>query len=890
VIPVPSPEPIRRSARAFGFLLLLALPATASAQMQSPEAFFGHAMGADRTLAHWDDLHAYYLHLEQESDRIQVVEMGPATWGSPFLALFISSPENLARLDELQAFNATLSDPRGRSEAEIQQAIREGVAVVTQTFGLHANEVAAKHAAAEMAWELVSRSDEEVLRILDNTLSIFIPSLNPEGAIMITEWYRETVGTPYEGAAMPWLYHPYTGHNNNRDAFMQNTIESVYAGRLIFRDWIPQAFIDHHEMGGTTARFYIPPYAEPIRPDGDPLAWWEMAWYGNHMAVRMDQKGYQGITNYSLFSGWGHFSWHWITPFHNIAGMLTEGARTGRLATPVYIHGDQLEGGRRGLEVYEPQVNFPNPWPGGWWRVRDIVELQVESGMATLDLAAQNRERVLLNAYTKASRQTERGRRAEPVSFGPEGPVAGFVISADQHDILTARKMIHRLLMQGIEVQEATEPFQHEGRAYPAGSWYVTMAQPKRGVIRWLLAPNVYPDNRFTRDRDGNPIRPYDLSTHTMAEFMGVRVDLARTHADGPFRRVPGELADDRRTSFPPGEVEAGAAGFRIDGRLNHAFLAVNALFDAGVAVQRIDDPGAANGAGAVRAGDFAVTADAPRDVLERVAAETGVDFLPLEALTAQGHRPVERQRVGIYHRYYTGSMDEGWTRLMMEDFGFPFDSILDAGMTRQNLDANYDVVILANDQLQLLLGPEEPPFSLGSNYPARYRSGFGEDGAAALDAWVRGGGTLITFAEAGDLPIRHFGLPIQNVLEGLPATEFWAPGTTLRTRTDTTHPAAYGMPEDPLVLFGIQQGDNQAYRILMHDDNHRVQPVVTFIDRDIMQSGWLEGEEHLAGRYGMVVVEHGEGRVVLIGFRPQHRGQTHGTLKFFFNSLVSWP
>jgi len=869
---------------------LLAAPGLSAQQVQSPEEFFGHAMGADRELAHWDELVEYYRHLDQESERLQVKEMGPSTLGNPFIVLFVSSPENLARLDEIQELNRVLADPRGRTEGEVEGAIRDGVAIVTQTFGLHSNEVAATQTAAELAWDMVTRDDAEMAEILENTLSILFPSLNPDGTGLITDWYRQTVGTEYEGSPMPWLYHPYIGHNNNRDAFMQNTIESIYAGRLIFRDWLPQAFIDHHEMGGSSARFYIPPYAEPIRPDGDPLVWWEMQWYGGHMGTRADQEGIQGVTNYSMFSGWGHFGFHWITPFHNIAGMLTESARTGRLATPVYLDPDQLQGGARQLEVYEPQVNFPNPWPGGWWRVSDIVRQQKLSAIAALEVAARNREQVLLNAHLKATRQTERGERAEPVTYGPEGPVAGFVIPADQHDPLTARKMIHRLLLQGIEVQEVNQPFEHEGRVYDEGSWYVTMAQPKRGVIRWLLASNIYPDNRFTRDRDGNPIRPYDLSTHTMAEFMGVGVDRVRTHPDAPSSPVEWVLEDVRGMPVEPGEVTPGVYGYRVDGRMNHAFRAVNHLFDEGVPVRRVDAPGASG----LRAGDFLVGPDAPEALLQEAAGITGVDFQPLE-VEVEGDpgtatREVTRKRVGMYHRYYTGNMDEGWTRMMLEDFGFPYDSLLDPAMTEENLRANYDVVILPNDGLQTMLGRDEPPYGLGQNIPPEYRSGFGEEGARGLDAFVRGGGTLVTFSAAGDLPMEKLEVPVRNVLSGLSSSEFWAPGPTLRTRVDTSHPVAYGMPEEALVLHGFQGGNSQVYEAPIHDHNERVTPVVTFIERDILQSGWLVGEEHIAGKSGLMVVEHGEGKVVMVGFRPQHRGQTHGTLKFLFNSLLSWP
>src|SRR3990172_5584570 len=260
--------------------LALALPmvtarvAIAQAQQfTSPEQFFGFQMGADRKLARWDKLVEYYQLLDRESDRIQVVDMGKTTMGNPFLVLFISSPANLALLEEFRQMNAKLADPRGVSEGEIQRIVAEGKAVVVQSFGLHSSEVAASQTAAELMYDLVRRTDEETRRIMDNTIAIMIPFFNPDGEILVTDWYNKYVGTEYEGVGLNVLYHKYVGHDNNRDAFMTNMVESQYAAQILFRDWVPQAYVDHHQMGPYGARIYVPPYADPIRPESDPPAW-----------------------------------------------------------------------------------------------------------------------------------------------------------------------------------------------------------------------------------------------------------------------------------------------------------------------------------------------------------------------------------------------------------------------------------------------------------------------------------------------------------------------------------------------------------------------------------------------------------------------------------------
>ena len=307
--------------------------------MPSPEQFFGYQMGADRKLANWDKLLEYYQTLAKSRGQHAAGRAGKSSENRPYIALFISSPANLAKLDRLKQLNARLADPRGLSEAEAQKIVAEARAVVIQSFALHSSEVAAAQTAAEYVYDSITRKDEEAQRMLDNVISIVVPSINPDGTQMIADWYMEHVGTPYEAAGLPWLYQKYSGHDNNRDGFALNLPESQNLARLMYRDWMPQAYVDHHQMGGGNARLYIPPYAEPIRPDGDPLVWREIAWWGAQMGNRLEAAGKTGVIGNAIYSGWGHMGFHWITPFHNIAGMLTESA-SARLATPMFIHPD----------------------------------------------------------------------------------------------------------------------------------------------------------------------------------------------------------------------------------------------------------------------------------------------------------------------------------------------------------------------------------------------------------------------------------------------------------------------------------------------------------------------------------------------------------------------
>ena len=573
----------RRSHRLASVLMVLALsisstPAligqTTPAALPTPEQFFGFQMGADRKLANWDKLLAYYQTLAKSSNKMKLVELGKSSEGRPYVAIFISSPANIAKLEHYRQIAVKLADPRGISEAEAKKLIAEGKAVTIQSFALHSSEVAASQAAAEFVYDSITRTDEEAVRNLDNVISIVMPSINPDGTQMIADWYMKYVGTPNEAASLPWLYQKYAGHDNNRDGFALNLPESRHLGQLMYRDWPPQAYMDHHQMGSNNARLFIPPYAEPIRPDGDPLVWREITWYGGHMGTKLESAGKTGVIGAAIYSGWGHMGFHWITPFHNIAGMLNESA-SARLATPMFVHPDQLRGGTRGLPEYEPQTTMPSLWPGGWWRVRDIVENQKIVAWSIVDLAARNREMVLSNMYLKSdapdrARQDRRGEgvrdrhrsarsadREEACEL-PDG--LGHRGAAGEVAVLGRRPRLRSGLVRRDDGAAEAGP-----GAVGAGPHLLSRTTPTRATAQ------------------GNPIRPYDMSTDTFGEFMGVRsdpigepftADLAKLTAPITFRGQRGGERTERLRARRPAErqlprrVPAARAGRRSAARV----------------------------------------------------------------------------------------------------------------------------------------------------------------------------------------------------------------------------------------------------------------------------------------------------------------------------------
>ena len=848
----------------------------AQTAITSPEKFFGFQLGADRKMARWDKIVDYYGVIEKESGgRMKVVNMGPTENGVPFLMVIITSAKNMADIDNIKKNNLTLVHPENTPEAEIRKIIATGKVLIVQSMSMHATEIGGTQMAPELAYDMLNRTDEDTKRILDNVVLIEVPCFNPDGEIMVTDWYNKTLGTPYEGSNYPSLYAKYIGHDDNRDALLTSMRESQYMAKLLFTDWRPEVYVDHHHQGSYGARISLPPYAEPTRPYGDPLMWREIAWYGAQMALKETENGYTGAINNAIYSGWGHFGFHWITPFHNIDGMLTESA-SAKLATPLYVLPEELQGGARNLPKYEEETIFPDPWPGGWWHLRDIVNMQKTAAWAAMDIAARNRETVLYNAWQKAKNQTARGAAAT---------LNEYVIPANQWDPVTVNFLIQKLLVQGIDIQKTDKPFTTpDGHFYEAGTYIIPLAQPKMGLIRNLLDRNFFPDNDWTRDKNGDPIRPYDLSTDALNEFMGVRVD----HVAGP---LPVEAKMIMAAPLVPGNVTPGKAGYTLSAKLDASYKAVNQLQAKGITVSRIDV--AAPG---LTQGDFLVTGGAGAD-LKTVAAATGVDFSPVAAVPATGTHALKRLHIGLYQRYGGGNVDEGWTRWLLEQFGYDSVSLFDPELKKGDLNAKFDVIIFPDDSTATLTG--EPAAAgvgggrgggggeggVGGALPPEYRTGFGEDGVAKLREFVNNGGTIITLGQASNFAMDKLGVRARNVLQGVTTKQFWCPGSTLHVDVDASNPLAYGMPKEALALY--LSGD-PVFQIQANNANEKYTSIVTYGKRDILESGWLVGETNITGKSAMIAAEMGKGKVVLVGFRTQHRAQTYGTFKLLFNSLVN--
>jgi hypothetical protein len=502
------------------------------------------------------------------------------------------------------------------------------------------------------------------------------------------------------------------------------------------------------------------------------------------------------------------------------------------------------------------------------------VEQQKISAMATLEIAANLKKTILKNMYVKAKRNIDLGELEAPHAF---------IVPNAQHDPLTALKMLDILNLAGVEIHRAKEELNIKGSIYPAGTHIIFSAQPLRSYIKTLLERTYYPDNDWTRGKDGSPLRPYDMTTYTLAEFMGVNIVQMDEEVQGTFKKL-------ERIESPEGKVLGESRhGYVIDCKYLDSVTAAVRLIKKGYSVKRIDEVITIGGE-TFQPGAFLIPIqDNLAKDLSEIAQSLHLPIFPLkEECVAKTHE-VKPPKIGMYQRYWGGNMDEGWTRWVLEKFEMPYTTVRDNEVKDEKLRENYDVLILPSDNKIMITGENREEYyrnrgRVVPHYPPEYESGIGKEGVENLKKFVEEGGTLIALNTACDFVIDGFKLPIKNVLADLKPKEFYCPGSTLKTYIDNGSSTAYGMPSEGVIVFW----NSPAFTIIPTANNEDYKIIVRYPDERMLQSGWLIGEKHLRRRAAMIDAKQGEGRLILIGFRPQLRAQTHGTFKLLFNALVN--
>lgn len=824
----------------------------------SPERILEHSMGEAGWLPDWNEIVRYFQELEAASPRVNVEVLGESTNGRPYIVVAVSAPENLQpNARELNRdLLGRLWDARGADEASVESVLEEAKSVALILATQHSTEIGAALMTLQLAYELASSEDPATLDILQNTISLLIPSHNPDGVQLIHDWYDRVVGTPHVGSDLPFLYHPYTGHDNNRDWFMMTQAETRHYVNLHNREH-PQAVFDMHQMGRLGARYMVPPFIDPLDPNQDPVIQQGFAALGTHIAQRLTAAEKPGVVTHAMFDNYSPSLAY--GNYHGSVDLLSEAA-SANLATTVTIKEDELKD-EHGFDPTKRQWNQPLPWKGGDWSLADIVDYNRIAARAFLEHLARNRRQWLIDYFGINARN----------SRNDEAPY-GFVIPRDQRDPGTADELLELLQRGLVEIMEATADIELDGVTWPAGSRVISLNQPASSFAKTLLEVQKYPDLR--RWPDGPPAPPYDVVGHTLPIQMGVRVVMLTKPIpdDAPLALIDQPLDYDG-TVF--GNTK-NARAWVIDERSNASIAAITDFLEEDILVYRAREARPELG---IRVGSIIVHADASqRELVTEIAHGTGADALAIdEALDIAVDRQT-KVRLGVYQSW-TASMDEGWSRWVLEEFAVEYTTLHDADIRQGRLRDRFDVILIPNmTPEQLLDGMPEKTRYKEPNL-REYVGGLGALGLDELRRFAEQGGTLIGIDEVTQALVQAMALPVKNALRGKTEDEFYCPGSLLQVVMDAQHPLGYGMPRETAILFM----KSAAFEGTGPD----VTSVATYPLSNPNLSGWIVGEKHLERKSALMDVAYGAGRVVLVGFRPYFRAQTRGTYKILFNAIA---
>lgn len=849
----------------FSILFLLLLISQSSASIKTPDNFFGFPVGGDRQLADYRQLVAYFNHLDAASPKIKVLNLGKTTDNNDMILAVISSEQNINDLAKYQEISSKLAHPAQLSASEVESIIQQGKVIAFITSNIHSTEIGSAQMAIEFAYQLATSTEPDILFYLDNVILLLMPSANPDGMEMVVDWYRKWVGTEFEGGSMPWLYHRYVGHDTNRDFFMLNQKESKLINHVMSRDWFPQVHLDEHQMGSRGPRMFVPPYKDPMSDNLSPMLMRMEALFGSNMSFRLEEKNKAGVIDSWVFDSY----WPGGTrtaAWKNIVSLLTEMASC-NIASPIFIDDIELSAGGKGLIDYKQQVNFPNPWRGGWWRLRDIMDYELIASYSFLETSAKYREDILRSFYTM---------NLSAIKQGKEEPPFAYVIPPEQHDPIAAAKLAEILLVHGIEIYQSKQDIVLSGKIFPRNSIIIPLAQPLRSFIKEIIEVQVFPEIRLSSD--GEPLSPYDVTAWSLPIQMGVKC----VSVDQSFQA---ELERLTAPPYPAGKVlGASSTGYAISHRFNNTSVAVNRLTKANHAIFAATSEFADNGK-IFEAGTMIIPAEKGIDTeLNNIAKDL---HLPIFALTQKlppGLKKITPVRLGLY-KPWRASMDEGWTRWLLEQFEFDLTSVHNDMIKSGDIIKKFDVLVIPDIDKETIIDPKPGSSKEAKFYrplPEQYEGGIGKEGVKILKEFVQNGGTLITLDNSCMLPIDEFPLPVTNTTENVSRSEFNAPGVMLKVHVDPTHPIGWGMPETAAAFvsrspaFVTSQPFGAVERTV----------VARYPEEPLLLSGWIKGENRLHRKAAIVDVKFGKGKVILLGFRVQHRAQPHGTFKLLFNAI----
>jgi hypothetical protein len=818
-------------------------------QPRDPSAYLGRPLGADFHLPDWDTVRGYFDELAARSPRVRFEQVGTTTEGRPFGLSIISSEENLARLEELREHAKVIADPRGHSDERVAQALVDGKLFLMVSCNMHSTETASPQFAMRFAHDLATSGEEPWASARENLVVFLMPTINPDGLDHVSHWYHEHVGTEFEATGLTKLYQYYTGHDNNRDWFALTQEETRIVTRLLYQEWHPQVYWDVHEQGNRGERMFVPPFRDPLNPHLDPLVITGIDALGSRALWDMTRAGLTGISTGVSYDMWWNGGNRNVPVRHNIIGLLTEVANVD-LASPVWRPATSLRAPRGVDGGYAPSHRFPAPWPGGWWRIGDIIDYEHAFSKSLLASLAREPSQWMSNSLMAARRNIERAR-----AF----PASAWLLPSDSPDREAARRFAEILMLSGVEVYAAPDGVDADGRSYPPGTLVVPMDQPYAVHVQDLFALQVYPDGD----------RPYDVAGWTLPLLFGLRRVEVRGEVEGVLKRVE-----------DPAAAIAGFAGRKPGARGLSGWMDA-ADGDAWMEGWRALETGQPLGAG---------LADGVMWLGPGQEARRSADSFAM-------HQTIARMpRIGVYTPW-SGSMDEGWLRWVLDRFGVRYVSVRNEMLRAGKLEDFLDVLVIASVSGRQLDSGRSP---LGS--PPEISGGLAPEGAIAVEEFVRGGGRLVALGSSTSWAVELFGIPVRDAARD---PEFSCPGSVVRVvpereaatyvdkntpATRTLEPASFhvaGLPSSMAVFFSGSSAWELDEDAQKRDGGPTPTVLLRYAPTRTLLSGFMDKPEAVAGKPAWSAVEHGLGEVHLFGFRPQYRGWSEAAFHLLFRAML---
>ncbi len=846
------------------FIFLISLNSYA---LKSPDRFFNKKIGADKTLIIYPKIIEYFQYLSKNSTMIKLSKEGYSTLNNPMYVVFISSENNIKNLDKYISINKKLANPDLITAEEAKKLIKEGKVFVLITATIHSTEIASSQMSMLFAYNLITSHNPEIKKILDNVVILFMPSINPDGNIMVTNWYYKYLNTPYEGGRLPFLYHYYAGHDDNRDFVALNLKETKVVNSVLHHKYFPQIFLDMHQMGRTGPRMFVPPFKDPLNKNLSPIMLNSTAMIGSYMGFKLTSAGKKGVASaYSFDAYWigGSKNTAW---YKNVIGLLTELA-SAKIASPVYIDHNELSAGRKGLPEYKAQVNFPAPWQGGWWRLKDIIDYEMIADKALIEVASKNRVSFLENFYKMGKNQIKKGENEPPFAY---------IIDSNQWDMPETYTFLKKIIEHGIRLYRLKKDVILHNKIYKKGSYLIPMNQPYRAFIKAIMEKQVYPKIKYIRSSD-KIIEPYDATGWTMPIMMGINYyEINKLYNWGKDSERVFEI------DYPITKISNQKGKYYIlSTNSNRTFIIINHLLENGYKVYR-----AMEQTKDTNLGDFLLkTNDISRDKLLQYTKNTGISYIKTVSPNNIKLKILKEPKLAIYQSY-RASIDEGWTRWVLDNYGFHYKILHNSDFKNKNIVKNVKTIIIPDIPRETVIkGKDFMNWYLPMSLPPEYRGGIGKTGIERIKRIVKNGGSLILLDSSYEIAQKDFKLPLRNILKNISRDKFNCPGSILRLYLDNKDPLAWGMPKKSIIYFS----NSPVFKTSLPSTGDMDRKIIgRFSDAPPhLISGYLKGEDFLNRKVSIIRFKYFKGEVIVIGGRIQNRAQTYSTFKILFNAILN--